>query len=122
MIFSDIFSVALLTQVFYCYRIYILMKSKFAVAVIVVVRLRVLATKLSYSCVFIILALNFTDRCSDCSGSTNNGSKTSYQYTADRDISDYNWRTRSLDLPIQRHSEYNLKNRSGQQAVLLVIQ
>ena len=36
--FTEIFVVALLTQVFYCYRVAILTQSKFAVAVIIMVR------------------------------------------------------------------------------------
>ncbi len=89
------------------------MKSKYAVAtvaMIVIVRLRALATKLSYSCIMdIIAAHDFTDRFSDCSGNTNERSRTSYQCSGDKNISDYNWRMHSMALPTRRHSELNSK-------------
>ncbi len=99
---------------FYCHRIYILTKSKYAVAVIAMVCLKALATKLSYSCIMdIIAALDFTDRFSVRSGNTNEGSRTSYQFTGYKDISDYNWCAFSLASPKQIHSEFNTTNRSG---------
>ena len=102
------------------------MKSKYAVAavaMIVMVRLRAPANKFSYSCIVdIIAAHDFTDRFSDCSGDTNEGSRTSYQCSGDKDISDYNWRMLSMALPKQGHSEFDSKNRSGRRAVLLAIQ
>ena len=52
-VFTDTFVVALLTQMFYCYRVAILTRSKYAVAVISMVREKLLAA------VFIILTTRY---------------------------------------------------------------
>ncbi len=92
--FNQISVVAFLTQVFYCYRIAILSKSKYAVVSIIAVRHCVTRTYIIFLLTFGIetfSAFCLAARCWYSDNNTNKKHGVYLQFTANQDIFDHDW-------------------------------